>query len=88
MARPLPMCAWCGGSLRKCAKLLVRWTHLPGHPEVGWHYLAKTGDCHGDEQIGVAARSSERDAPQVIAAIEARGAGRVARYRRRVAAVG
>jgi len=46
MSRPLPDCAYCGGSLSRCGRILLRCGDLPGAPEVGWH-----SQCAGKDKL-------------------------------------
>lgn len=32
----LPACAWCGGSVVRRSRTVVRWSRLPGRPTVAW----------------------------------------------------
>ncbi|MFQ5737365.1 MAG: hypothetical protein ACE5GY_10985 [Thermodesulfobacteriota bacterium] len=37
MSRRLPLCAWCGATLRRKAKVTIEWPDEAGRPFMGWH---------------------------------------------------
>lgn len=73
MSRPLPLCAWCGETLRRRPKVTIEFTEVPGRPVIGWHIGCEVKDpCFKpllDNGFAVNAHM----------VIEARGEGRISR---------
>ena len=78
MSKRLPLCAYCGQSLRfsgetKHGRVTLEWAGLKGHPIVGWH-----GECsQKDDLYRLRQDGPYDDVEQVLDAIYARGANRV-----------
>lgn len=72
--RRLPLCATCGKSLHKSARILVCYEDLPGLPQIGTH----GGDCCADPLVQKIIYDVDcADAPKLLAQVEARGPSRV-----------
>jgi len=90
MPRKLPLCAWCGKSLRTGetdrGRLTLIYGGKPGKPHLGWHASGKKGDipCFVLDELGKKLLRNGRidDVPpwevnRLLAEIERRGRGRV-----------
>ena len=84
MARPLPRCAHCGGSLARKGRIVVTWTWFRGQPRAGWH-SEDTPPCWELDGLPRPILVGGPEGLARIAEIEARGPGRVARYAQRTA---
>lgn len=77
MTKRLPLCAWCGGTLARQARVVMTWERLKPRPVIGWHGMS---DCTVRDpiyqQILRCMRDREDPRPH-IAAIRERGRGRV-----------
>lgn len=81
MSRALPNCALCGTPLSKAAgRCILKWDALPGRPSIGWCDACGWGPkdpeflrLKPDEALPAVESLVE----PVLAAIEARGPGRV-----------
>lgn len=78
MSDPKPDCALCGRPLRRCASITYSWDTLPGEPAVGWH-AGPEGCWNEDERARGVVGSDAETGAALVAAIEARGSGRVRR---------
>jgi hypothetical protein len=76
MSRPLPRCARCGDSLANSERVLLRWCHNRGVPEVGWHLRCADADPLYEKMVGMLCG----DPLRVLGEIEQRGEGRMLRY--------
>ena len=77
MARRLPLCAWCGGTLARQARVIVTWDRLPHKPVVGWHLMS---DCTISDPIYkqiLRCISVRKDWRMHLSSIRERGQGRV-----------
>ena len=84
----LPLCAWCGESMTERARrsradggmMMLDHPHTPTRPRYGWH-----GDCAKLDPLGwpMFAEPSTTPLAELVAAIEARGPGRVVTRRGR-----
>jgi len=57
VSRPLPRCAWCGSSLARRGRMLIRWTAVPGTPAIAWCLPSP------DDGGGAPGCSADRDDP-------------------------
>ena len=75
--RRIPDCAWCGKTLKRGPTVRIRYTALPGEPEVGWH----TSDCASADPIALLRdpehRSPASDIEGHLRTIQTRGAARI-----------
>lgn len=73
MSRRLPLCAWCGASLRRPrGKLLLEYENDPGAPAIGWCL-----GCWRRDPACPVVSGQDRGLVWLVKAIEARGPGRV-----------
>lgn len=81
MSRSLPLCALCGETLRHKGRCLIKWTAKRGRPMIGWcescDWGAKDPEFLRLRPQGNAGPADLAQVEPVLAAIEARGAGRV-----------
>ena len=79
MSRPIPRCALCGAKLSYKNRVTVRF-RIHGNPEVGWHL-----ECARKDKISPFGDDDpyEDDRLALMERIEARGPGRVIKYRKR-----
>ena len=74
MSKPLPDCAWCGGSLIKCNRTVTTWTKIKERPTVGWHIVCTELDPTFKAHVrGVS------DPAGLLKSIRERGLGRIVR---------
>ena len=77
MARRLPLCAWCGGTLARQARVIMTWERLRPRPAIGWHGMS---DCTAKDPIyndALQCMRNGEDPRPLIQAIRERGRGRV-----------
>ena len=76
MTKPLPKCAYCGGSLIYKCRIVLHYGALPGAPDIGWHEECIKKDPHFNPLAGNA------EAPALLKIIDAKGPGRVVRNKK------
>ncbi len=73
MSRQLPLCAWCGESLKRKGRMLAHYGELRGTPDIGWH----TEKCMTADTI---CKPMTGDGEKIISEIRKRGKCRVIRF--------
>lgn len=84
MTRQLPLCAFCGKSIRhtdfKGCRMTLQYRKLAGAPTIGWHYDVGEFNCGEQDELFAAlqpCRPVDTDVVPLLRIIEARGPGRV-----------